>query len=156
MVLLTYFMILLVIACTAAGIFTSRFSHHLIAYTLTQIGISIIIYQLAGSLIAFVNLFCQLMLVLLVTLHNPAPNYDTQDFRNFLKSPRKYWISISILIISGMVAFCFFRIFPKIRPTIDISPKSINLEYIVIILMILSFFSAVVYNSLNKILRKDD
>jgi hypothetical protein len=154
--LLSYLMILLIIVCAAVGIFSSRFSHHLIAYTLTQIGISIIIYQLASSLIAFVNLFCQLMLVLLATLHNPVPNYDTQDFRNFLKSPRKYWISISILIISGMVAFCFFGIFPKIRTTTNISPNSINFEYIAIILMILSFFSAVVYNSLNKILRKDD
>jgi hypothetical protein len=156
LMLLSYLMILLIIVCAAVGIFSSRFSHHLIAYTLTQIGISIIIYQLASSLIAFVNLFCQLMLVLLATLHNPVSNYDTQDFRNFLKSPRKYWISISILIISGMVAFCFFGIFPKIRTTTNISPNSINFEYIAIILMILSFFSAVVYNSLNKILRKDD
>jgi len=156
LVLLNYCIIFLVIACAAAGIFSSRFSYHLIAYTLTQIGISIVIYQLAGPLIAFVNLFCQLMLVLLVTLHNPAPDCDTPDFRNFLKSSRKYWISISILIISGVVAFYLFRIFPKIRTTVDIYPKSINSEYMVIILMILSFFCAIVYNSLNKILRKDD
>ncbi len=156
MVLTTYFMIILIIASATMGIFSSRFSYHLIAFTLTQIGLSIVIYQLAGPLIAFVNLFCQLMLVLLLILHNPAPNYDTQDFRNFLKSPRKYWISISILIIFGMVTFCFFRIFPKIRTTRDVSPESINFEYLAIILMILSFFAAIVYNSLNKILRKDD
>jgi len=156
LVLLNFLMILLVIGCTAAGLLTARFSHHLIAYTLTQIGISIILYQLAGPLIAFVNLFCQLMLVLLVTLHSSESNYDTQDFRNFLKSPRKYLISISILIIFGMVTFYCFNIFAKIRTTIAIAPKSINFEYLAIILMILSFFAAIVYNSLNKILRKDD
>lgn len=160
MEILPIILVLITISGAVVWLIGNRPYKRISAYGILQLGLSLIYLDLSGELLALVNIFLSLLVIILLIIFNSARLNTTSKPLRFFNSSVNFKILVfPALIIFTSIAVFLFTLFTKIdSPVIVINSanQATFSERFWIILPILSMYFMILMIIIKGVLKKGD
>ncbi|HCL00164.1 MAG TPA: hypothetical protein DHW42_08705 [Candidatus Marinimicrobia bacterium] len=160
MEILPIILVLITISGAVFWLIGTRPYMHISAYGILQFGLSLIYLDLSGELLALVNIFLSLLVIILLIIFNSARlNTTSKPLQFFNSSVNFKMLVLPALIIFISIAIFLYTLFTKIDSPVNVT-DSLNqatfADRFWIILPILSMYSMILMVTIKGVLKKGD